>query len=248
MIGNKLTQIQASIQEATNAVALKYTQKPKDVTLLAVSKKQPATAIHELYKKGQRDFGENYVQEAISKQAELESQKLCSDIAWHFIGPIQSNKTRAIAEHFLWVHSVDRLKIAQRLNDQRPPKTGKLQVCLQINIDHEETKSGSSVSNSFALAKSICSLDQLCLRGIMIIPAQSSNTSSENTKQEHSFVRAKQLFDKIKASLHDDQSIPLEVKTHFDTLSMGMSNDYEHAIENGATIVRIGTKLFGPRA
>lgn len=243
MFSDTLTQIQTSIQAASNAAANKKTQKPKGVTLLAVSKKQTAESITALYESGQRHFGENYVQEAVDKQDKL---TLHPEIVWHFIGPLQSNKTRIIAERFSWVHSIDRLKIAQRLSKQRPPSMESLNVCIQVNIDDEDSKSGTTINEAGALAKNICSLSHLCLRGLMIIPAPNANKQSHDAA--HSFVMAKELFDAIKVTLNNDSTIPKDAIKHFDTLSMGMSNDYEQAIEHGATIVRIGTKLFGARS
>ena len=245
MISDTLTQIQASIQAALNAAPHKKTQKSKGVTLLAVSKKQPVESISALYDSGQRHFGENYVQEAIDKQDKL---KRHLDIVWHFIGPLQSNKTRAIAERFSWVHSIDRLKIAQRLSQQRSSCMENLNVCIQVNIDKEDSKSGTTISEAGTLAKHICSLSHINLRGLMIIPAPSSNTQANTHGTAQSFIMAKELFDTIKGALNSDPTIPKEAIQHFDTLSMGMSNDYEQAIEHGATIVRIGTKLFGSRS
>lgn len=188
--------------------------------LLAVSKKQPIEKIRALYQQGVHNFGENYLQEALDKQSELED----CDITWHFIGPIQSNKTRPIAERFSWVHSVDRLKIAERLSDQRPASLGFLNICLQVNIDDEATKSGVSLANLDELIASCQQLPNLTLRGLMCIPKAEQDPAAAFAKM---------------AALKDQYQ--------FDTLSMGMSADYPLAIEQGATIVRIGTKLFGAR-
>ncbi|MCU4674512.1 YggS family pyridoxal phosphate-dependent enzyme [Catenovulum sp. 2E275] len=198
--------------------------------LLAVSKTKPATDIIEAYQAGQRCFGENYVQEAVDKIAEL---KQYQDIEWHFIGPIQSNKTRLIAENFDWVHSIDREKIASRLNEQRPAELAKLNVCLQINISQENSKSGTDIKQVFELAKYVSQQNNLCLRGIMAIPA---NTDDIN-QQKQSFAQMQQIFNQLKAEYDS-----------VDTLSMGMTNDMALAIEYGSTMVRIGTAIFGARA
>ncbi len=200
----------------------------KDVTLLAVSKRKPASAIRSLANAGQQDFGENQLQEALAKQGEL------SDLAltWHFIGSIQSNKTRPIAEHFDWVHAVDRLKIAQRLSDQRPDSLGALNVCLQVNIDDEASKSGVPVEELPALAHACAALPRLNLRGLMCLPA----IRDSETEQRQPFARLRGLAESLNA-----EGLLL------DTLSMGMSGDYPAAIAEGATIVRIGTALFGAR-
>lgn len=193
---------------------------------MAVSKTQPAANLRQAYDAGQRDFGENYLREALEKIEELRDL----DITWHFIGPIQSNKTRAIAEHFHWVHSVDRLKVAQRLNEQRPQALSPLSVCIQVNIDREATKSGAEAEHVQDLAVEINALPHLRLRGLMAIPEPGAETDSLH--------RLKLLFEKLK----EDPRL-----THLDTLSMGMSADMETAIANGSTIVRIGTAIFGAR-
>ena len=221
-----------------HASILKFTRKAgrsdsDKVHLLAVSKKKKIDAIHELYIIGQRHFGENYLQEALEKQDAFRHKKLCQDIHWHFIGPIQSNKTRAIAENFSWVHSVDRLKIAQRLSNQRPPHLGALQICLQVNIDEEQSKSGALPKESIQLAQTLLTLPRVKLRGLMVIP------SKNDTKD--AFARTQALFKEIKSNIDEKH------QKHFDTLSMGMSSDYEDAIAHGATIIRIGTLLFGER-
>jgi len=200
----------------------------QDVALLAVSKGHPATAVHELSALGQRAFGENYLQDALEKIKQLNSL----DLEWHYIGGLQSNKTRAVAEHFSWVQSVDRLKIAQRLNDQRPESLPALQVLIQVNIDDEPQKSGIPRGEALALATAIHQLPRLQLRGIMGIP--SAQADRENTQQ--SFLRLKALYDQLSAQY--DQ---------VDTLSMGMSGDLETAVDQGSTMVRIGTDIFGPR-
>lgn len=206
---------------------------PQSVTLLAVSKTQGPAALREAYAAGQTAFGENYLQEALAKQGALQDLPL----VWHCIGPIQSNKTRPVAEQFDWVHSVDRLKIAQRLSEQRPPSLPPLQVCLQVNIDGGETKAGVTPALAIALAQQIAPLPRLCLRGIMTLPEPSD--AFEAQKALH--LQAKKVFDDIKAALG-----PLA--PHFDTLSMGMTGDMEAAIHAGSTLVRIGTAVFGSRS
>jgi pyridoxal phosphate enzyme (YggS family) len=199
------------------------------VTLVAVSKTRPATAIRSAYEEGQRDFGENYLQEALEKIAAFPGEAL----VWHFIGPIQSNKTRAIAEHFDWVHSVDRLKLARRLNDQRPPDMPPLNVCLQVNISGEASKSGVEPEALAALATSVAELPRLRLRGLMAIPA----ASDDPEQQRRPFRALREALERLRA---DGLAL--------DTLSMGMTNDLEAAIAEGATLVRVGTAIFGPRA
>ncbi|CAG8864392.1 Pyridoxal phosphate homeostasis protein [Pseudomonas fluorescens] len=195
------------------------------VQLLAVSKTKPANAIREAFAAGARDVGENYLQEALAKQEEL------SDLAliWHFIGPIQSNKTRAIAEHFDWVHSVDRLKIAQRLSEQRPADLAPLNICLQVNVSGEASKSGCEPAELPALASAVAVLPGLRLRGLMAIP----EPTDDRATQEAAFAALRELQERLGLGL--------------DTLSMGMSHDLEAAIAQGATWVRIGTALFGAR-
>ena len=202
---------------------------PQSVSLLAVSKAQSALTIREAYGAGQKCFGENYLQEALEKQTELSDL----GIEWHFIGPIQSNKTQLIAEHFSWVHSVDRLKIAQRLNDARPANLPPLQLCIQLNVSNEASKSGVTPDAVASLAAEIVKLPRLTLRGLMAIPAP----SDDPTIQRAQFVKVRDCYDALTA-----QGFAL------DTLSMGMSEDYAVAIEQGATIVRIGSALFGARA
>ncbi|NVZ65498.1 YggS family pyridoxal phosphate-dependent enzyme [Pseudomonas gingeri] len=215
----------ASVAARISAAALACGRDAADIHLLAVSKTKPAAAVREAHAAGLRDFGENYLQEALGKQAELTDLPLC----WHFIGPIQSNKTRAIAEHFDWVHSVDRLKIAQRLSEQRPPELPPLNICIQVNVSGEASKSGCAPADLPALVAAIGTLPNLVLRGLMAIP----EPTEERAAQDAAFATVRTLQD----SLH----LPL------DTLSMGMSHDLESAIAQGATWVRIGTALFGAR-
>lgn len=201
---------------------------PQDVTLVAVSKTFPDTEIARAHAAGQRVFGENYVQEALDKIRALSAL----DIEWHYIGPIQSNKTRPIAESFAWVHGVDRQKIAQRLSDARPSSLPPLQVCLQVNVSGEDSKSGIDPGEAAGLAESIASLPRLRLRGLMAIPEPTEDRGLQRSR----FRRLRELKDEIAA-----RGIAL------DTLSMGMSADMEAAIAEGATMVRIGTAVFGAR-
>ena len=220
-IEKNIAKVAARIREAAQAVH----RDAATVGLLAVSKTQPAAAIREAFAAGLRDFGENYLQEALDKQVELDDLPLI----WHFIGPIQSNKTKAIAEHFDWVHSVDRLKIAQRLSDQRPATLPPLNVCLQVNVSGEASKSGCTPQELGPLAEAVAAMPQLRLRGLMCIPAPTENPA----EQRAAFARLRLLRDELALDL--------------DTLSMGMSQDLEAAIAEGATWVRIGTALFGAR-
>ncbi|HAF90365.1 MAG TPA: YggS family pyridoxal phosphate-dependent enzyme [Pseudomonas sp.] len=220
-IANNIAKVAARIREAAQAAG----RTPSAVGLLAVSKTQPAAAIREAFAAGVGDFGENYLQEALDKQAQLGDLAL----TWHFIGPIQSNKTKPIAEHFDWVHSVERLKIAQRLSAQRPAHLPPLNLCLQVNVSGEASKSGCAPEDVTALAESVAALPNLRLRGLMCIPAPTDDPQ----EQRAAFARLRHLKDSL--------DLPL------DTLSMGMSQDLEAAIAEGATWVRIGTALFGAR-
>lgn len=222
-ISNRLQDILATIEFAKSTAHDK-----KNVSLLAVSKAQSALAIREAYAAGQIMFGENYLQEALEKQA------LLTDLAieWHFIGPIQSNKTQLITNNFAWVHSVDRLKIAQRLNDARLNNLAPLQICIQVNVSDEESKSGVSPVELEDLARAITTMPQLKLRGLMAIPAP----SNDENQQRAQFKQVRECYDALVAKGFG-----------LDTLSIGMSGDYAIAIEQGATIVRIGSALFGAR-
>jgi PLP dependent protein len=202
-----------------------------DARLLAVSKTKPAALIREAWHLGQREFGENYVQEALEKQAELAE---LDDIVWHFIGPLQSNKTRDVAEHFAWVHSVDREKIARRLNDQRPDSLPPLEVCLQVNISGESSKSGVTPEALPALAEAVLDMPRLRLRGLMTIPAPAEGMAA----QREPLARLREALEALRSRFPE---APL------DTLSMGMSADLEAAILEGATLVRLGTAIFGER-
>ena len=202
------------------------------IMLVAVSKTRSADAIRHAANNGLHHFGENYLQEALEKIDTLKSLGL----DWHFIGPIQSNKTRQIAENFSWVHSVDRVKIAQRLSDQRPSDMPPLNVCLQINIDNETTKAGLSPDQALLATKNILDLPNIKLRGLMAIPAIRQGQQA----QQKPFSKLQQLMDEINR--------PLDKSEKLDTLSMGMSGDLEAAIFENATIIRVGTDIFGPRS
>jgi len=201
----------------------------KDIKLVAVSKKHSTNAINTAFEAGQHDFGENYLQEALAKITTLKS----TAITWHFIGAIQSNKTQAIAENFHWVHTIDRLKVAQRLSAQRSRNLPPLNVCIQVNINDESGKAGIAAEEALKTAQAVNTLENLSLRGLMIIPQK-----TEYASEPDAFQRLASIFEDIKARFHWPQ---------WDTLSMGMSADLETAVANGATIVRIGTDIFGPR-
>ncbi|WP_404471847.1 YggS family pyridoxal phosphate-dependent enzyme [Vreelandella venusta] len=212
--------------------ALENANRPLDsATLLAVSKTKPATLIRQAWQLGQREFGENYLQEALEKQAELAD---LGDIVWHFIGPLQSNKTRSVAENFAWMHSVERVKIAKRLSEQRPEHLAPLNICLQVNISREASKSGVMPEEVVALAREVAALPRLKLRGLMAIPAPADSPSAQRAP----FAELRQLLIELQTALPE---APL------DTLSMGMSDDLEAAIFEGATLVRLGTAIFGAR-
>jgi PLP dependent protein len=204
----------------------KSRRKPGDVTLLAVSKTRPAAMLRMAAGLGIDQFGENYLQEALEKIGALADL----DLTWHFIGPIQSNKTRAIAEHFHWVHSVDRLKVARRLSEQRPSHLPPLQVCLQVNVSGEASKSGVEPAALPELAAGVRMLPGLRLRGLMAIPAPTDDPAAQHA-----------AFSRVR------EALAALAMPELDTLSMGMSGDLEAAISEGATIVRVGTDIFGPR-
>ena len=224
-IANNLIAIKSQI----TTFEKKYARSPNSVSLLAASKKQSITKIQEAYHAGQRAFGENYLQEALQKMAALAELA----IEWHFIGPIQSNKTRKIAEHFHWVQSVASLTIAKRLNDQRPAHLPPLNICLEINLNAETSKSGIAPDQVAALAVACATLPRLKLRGLMAIPAPAA-TLDEARRNFHG---AQQLWQQL-----NEQGFAL------DTLSIGMSDDFEAAIAEGSTMVRIGTAIFGSRS
>lgn len=225
-IANNLQLVRNRIQ-----AACAQTGRPADsVTLLAVSKTFPAVTVRDAFHAGQRSFGENYVQEALDKIAELAD--LREQITWHLIGPLQSNKTRVVAEHFDWVQSVDRLKIAQRLSEQRPPPLPPLQVCIQVNTSGEDSKSGVAPGEALALAQAVATLPRLQLRGVMALPAPSPDPAV----QAEALAQVRVVFEQLRAA-----GLPLDV------LSMGMSADLEAAVAQGSTMVRVGTALFGQR-
>jgi PLP dependent protein len=207
-------------------------QRPKgSVQLLCVSKTQPPEAVRAAHAAGERQFGENYVQEALAKIEALAG--LRATLVWHLIGPLQSNKTRAVAAAFDWVHSVDSLKLAQRLNDQRPADLPPLQVCLQVNVDAEASKSGLPPADVPALAHAVAALPRLHLRGLMSIPAPATGLTAQRQPHHHLALLLKTLN---------------QTGLQLDTLSMGMSDDLEAAVLEGTTLVRVGTAIFGKRA
>jgi hypothetical protein len=229
-----LMQVRQRIELATLAAK----REPEDVELLAVSKTFPASAIEEAMHAGQSAFGENYVQEGIEKIEQL--AKLRPWLVWHFIGPLQSNKTREVAEHFDWVHSIDRIKIAERLSTQRGefPNLAELQLCVQVNVSAEDSKSGVPISEAEVLCKEIAKLPNVVLRGLMAIPAPNADAAL----QRQAFAAVRECFVGILAAHSADPGFQF-----FDTLSMGMSDDLESAISEGSTMIRVGTAIFGKR-
>ncbi len=227
-IAHKLQAVDATIHAASNAAG----RAPQSVRLLAVSKTFPAGAVLEAVACGQRAFGENYLQEGLDKIAAVAAALPTEQVEWHFIGPIQSNKTRPIAASFAWVHTVERLKIAQRLSEQRPAGLPPLNVCIQVNISGEASKSGATPDELPDLARQVALLPNLKLRGLMAIPEPETDVA----KQRAAFARLRKLAEQLRAD-------GLEL----DTLSMGMSADMEAAIAEGATIVRVGSAIFGSR-
>ena len=224
----RVTENLRKIRDLLAKAAVDAGREPDSVRLLAVCKKQPARSVIEAAAAGQRDFGENQVQEGLDKILDVADDAL----VWHFIGHLQTNKTRAVAEHFDWVHSVDRLKTASRLSRQRPDSMGQLNVCLQVNVDEEASKSGVPATGVLDLARSVVELPRLKLRGLMCLPAIREGFDAQRIP----FARLRDLAAELAAA-----GIPT------DTLSMGMTGDYRAAIFEGATIVRIGTAVFGPR-
>ena len=224
----RVTENLREIRDLLAKAAADARRDPASVKLLAVSKRQPVSAIYDAAAAGQVDFGENQVVEGLEKIRIVAD----SSLKWHFIGHLQTNKTKAVAEHFDWVHSVDRLKTAERLSRQRPASLDDLNICLQVNVDDETSKSGISVADVADLARCVVALPRIRLRGLMCLPAIRDDFES----QRKPFARLRRLADQLRAS-----GIPT------DTLSMGMSGDYRAAIFEGATIVRIGTAVFGPR-
>ncbi len=234
-IANNLQQVNDRISEACRAAG----RAREEVALLAVSKTFGAEAVAEAAAAGQRAFGENYIQEGVDKILALR-QQLPFALQWHCIGPVQSNKTRLVAEHFDWVHTVDRLKIAQRLSDQRPQDLPALNVCIQVNVDGGETKAGVAPQDALELALAVAKLPRLRLRGLMSIPDASPDFAAQ--KAVHSAARA--LFDQIRKALVEAGISDAEA---FDTLSLGMTADLDAAIQAGSTLVRVGTGVFGGR-
>ena len=235
MIVSNLAQVHKRIAQACAHAG----RDAASVSLLAVSKTFGFEAVREAAAAGQRAFGENYVQEALDKMAELRDLKGPDALEWHCIGPLQSNKTRVVAEHFDWVHTVDRLKIAQRLSDQRPAHLPPLQVCLQINVDGGSNKAGVAPEQALELAKVVAALPRLCLRGLMSIPEPAIEYEAQCAL--HSKARA--VFDQIKTA----GAAGVSGLERFDTLSLGMTADLDAAIAAGSTIVRVGTGIFGGR-
>lgn len=223
-VEKRLQAVKFRIQTAARASG----RNPREIVLVAVSKTFPPEAIRAAHGAGQRDFGESYAQEAIAKMEALRDL----DLHWHFIGPLQSNKTRPVAERFDWVHSVDRVKVAERLSAQRPEGRGRLQLCIQVNLSGESTKSGVPLAEAKPLAHAVAALPRLTLRGLMTLP--------EPTEDE---ALQRQRFDALAALLDELRDEGLTV----DTLSMGMSDDLEAAIASGSTMVRVGTAIFGAR-
>lgn len=224
--------IQKNLSDVTERIHLAATEchrAPQDITLLAVSKTKPCEAILEAIEAGQRQFGENYVQEGVEKIQHFAER---TDLVWHFTGPLQSNKSRLVAEHFDWFHTLDRTKIAQRLNEQRPQDKAPLNVLIQINISDENSKSGITLEEVNELAAQVAQLPNLVLRGLMTIPAP----ETDYERQCAAFRQMEQAFEQLKASYPT-----------VDTLSMGMTDDMRAAIHCGSTLVRIGTAIFGAR-
>jgi len=229
LLRDKLHTVQARIAAACAASG----RSAGAVQLLAVSKTFSPDDVRQVAACGQRDFGENYIQEGVDKITALQGN--AHPLVWHCIGPIQSNKTKLVAEHFAWVHTVDRLKIAHRLSDQRPAHLAPLNVCLQVNIDGGDTKSGVAPADVLALAQEVAKLPRLTLRGLMTIPDPVEGFDAQVAVH----VQARVLFDEMKTALN----LP-----HFDTLSMGMTGDLEAAVHAGSTMVRVGTAIFGGRS
>ncbi len=224
----RVTENFRKIQDLLAKAAADAGRSADQIRLLAVSKKKPAEAVLEAHAAGQRDFGENFVQEGVEKIAAVAKD----DAVWHFIGHLQTNKTKAAAQHFQWVHTIDRLKIARRLSAQRPADAADLNICIEVNIDAEASKSGVTASEVAELAAAVAALPRLRLRGLMCLPA----VRDEFEAQRQPFARLRELMESLNRS-----------GMQLDTLSMGMTADYAAAIREGATIVRIGTAIFGAR-
>jgi len=229
-LSDNLFHVQARIAAACQASA----RAVASVQLMAVSKTFGADDVLAVAACGQRDFGENYIQEGVEKITKLSAKTHTPPLVWHCIGPIQSNKTKLVAEHFDWVHTVERFKIAQRLNDQRPNHLPPLQVCIQVNIDGGDTKSGVAPAEALALALNVAKLPRLSLRGLMTLPDPLEGFEAQVAVHN----KARALFDEVRVVLNSPQ---------FDTLSMGMTGDLEAAIHAGSTMVRVGTAIFGGR-
>jgi len=232
----RVTENLRKIRDLLDKAAVDAGRRPEDIHLLAVSKKQSLDKIVEAVAAGQRDFGENTVQEGTEKVTKLEEKRLAAalpeSLCWHFIGHLQANKTRIVAEHFDWVHTIDKLKTAKRLSAQRPDELGDLQVCIQVNIDDEAAKSGATRLDVMDLAHEVAELPRLKLRGLMCLPAIRDTFEEQRVPFAH-----------LREYAHTLRKQGLEI----DTLSMGMTDDYRAAVFEGATIVRIGTAVFGPR-
>ena len=228
MVDQTLRDNISNLLERVRRGAEKSQYRNSDILVVAVSKARTAQDIRAAHACGLTHFGENYVQEALQKMPDLQDLPL----VWHFIGPVQSNKTKTIAAHFSWVHSVDREKIAQRLDEQRPPHLPPLQVCLQVNVSGEKSKSGVAVADLPALAETVLAMPRLKLRGLMAIPA----ASRDSREQRAAFAALRRALEQLRG-----------LAPGIDTLSMGMSADMESAIAEGATIIRIGAAIFGPR-
>lgn len=223
-VARNLAMVHARMEKAAERAG----RDPGEIRLLAVSKTQPAEVLLEAWEAGQRDFGENYLQEALPKLSALTDH----DARWHFIGGLQSNKTRTVAEHFDWLHTLDRASIAKRLSDQRPDSLPPLHVCLQVNVSGEGSKGGAAPERVAELAAAVAALPRLKLRGLMAIPAPATGEAA----QRKPFRQLRELMQELNAAGHE-----------MDTLSMGMSEDLEAAILEGATLIRIGTAIFGAR-
>lgn len=237
-----MSEISSALQAVLARIATAATtcgRDPATVQLLAVSKTKPLAAVQAALAAGQRQFGENYVQEGIDKIAALAACTGQPQPVWHFIGPLQGNKTRPVAEHFDWVHGIERLKIAERLSQQRPAHLPPLQVCVQVNVSQEASKSGCALEEAAALCHAVAALPKLQLRGLMAIPApvpEQADAAATLALQRAPFARLRELYEQLR---RDGLAL--------DTLSMGMSDDLEAAIMEGATLVRVGTAIFGAR-
>ena len=234
-IEQNLAAVHARIQQSCH----KAGRSADAVTLLAVSKTVSPEAIRVAIATGQRDFGENYIAEGVEKIEALAKERLQFGLQWHCIGPVQSNKTRLVAQHFDWVHTLDRLKIAQRLNEQRPAGAQRLQVCIQVNIDGSQSKAGIAIDEVLALAHGVAKLPRLQLRGIMAIPdilPESASNATNNIAIEAIYTPARSIYHQLN-----------EIYPEVDTLSIGMSADLEPAIAAGSTMVRVGSAIFGSR-